>query len=135
MVAVLLSLIAGCTPTPPPTPPQNNAAPTETTMDFRRDIQPIFAEHCFECHGSDKEEGGLRLDDLARCLAGGKSGSAVIVPGNRAESLLYQYITGQNEDHVIMPPKEHGNPASAGDCEMVGMWIDQLPPREAAPNP
>ncbi|MBM4270269.1 MAG: hypothetical protein FJ144_27300, partial [Deltaproteobacteria bacterium] len=30
-------------------------------IDFARDIQPIFRDHCYECHGSEKRKGGLRL--------------------------------------------------------------------------
>ena len=30
-------------------------------VDFSRDIQPLFAEHCLECHGPDASKGGLVL--------------------------------------------------------------------------
>src|SRR2546421_892112 len=32
-------------------------------IDFDRDIRPIFSERCYECHGTDKAKGGLRLND------------------------------------------------------------------------
>ncbi len=35
----------------------------EAPVDFDRDVRPIFASHCFECHGPDKAKGGLRLND------------------------------------------------------------------------
>jgi len=28
-------------------------------VDFSRDIQPIFAEYCINCHGNEKPKGGL----------------------------------------------------------------------------
>ena len=31
-------------------------------VDFVRDVQPIFAKHCFTCHGEKKQKAGLRLD-------------------------------------------------------------------------
>src|SRR5438132_14195573 len=33
-------------------------------IDFSRDIQPIFSENCYACHGpeKDKRKAGLRLD-------------------------------------------------------------------------
>jgi mono/diheme cytochrome c family protein len=123
--AHVLLLAAGCTP-PPPVPVPDQATPPAIPIDFARQVEPIFSRHCYACHGPDEEEGGLRLDEPKRRMAGGKSGSVVIVPGSRSESLLYQYITGQNEDHVIMPPKDHSQPLSQEDCEIVGRWIDGL---------
>ena len=32
-------------------------------IDFARDIQPIFAEHCTTCHGPDEQKGGLNLTE------------------------------------------------------------------------
>src|SRR5438094_6460310 len=58
-----------------------------------REIQPIFAQSCFACHGSKVQMGGLRLDDKAAALAGGKSGK-VILPGDSANSLIVKRITG-----------------------------------------
>jgi mono/diheme cytochrome c family protein len=95
----------------------------EPPVDFARDIRPIFARHCFECHGPKEEEGGLRLDERKRVLEGGASGPA-LVPGKSAESLIYQFITGKNEDKVIMPPKGRGERLSDAQCELVRRWID-----------
>ena len=69
-----------------------SAEPTEGT-DFARDIQPILAAHCTECHGPKKQENGLRLDYGAVVLRGGDSGPAVIA-GKAKQSLLLQAILG-----------------------------------------
>ena len=45
-------------------------APAEA-VDFARDIQPLLARHCQECHGAQRQEGGLRLTARAAALAGG----------------------------------------------------------------
>ena len=39
-------------------------------VDFNRDVRPILSEFCFACHGPDKQESGLRLDQRAAALAG-----------------------------------------------------------------
>ena len=69
--------------------------------DFVRDVQPIFAKHCLDCHGADSREAGLRLDRRVAALAGGDTGP-VIVPGQPDESLLVKYVSGDGE--TIMPP-------------------------------
>ncbi len=36
--------------------------PAEGRIDFVRDVQPIFAERCYGCHGPHRQEVGFRLD-------------------------------------------------------------------------
>src|SRR5438105_15203936 len=48
------------------------AAPSP--IDFDRDIRPIFSEHCYECHGTDKAKAGLRLNDPKIAFSELKSG-------------------------------------------------------------
>src|SRR2546430_641918 len=59
-------------------------------VDFQRDVRPILAEHCTKCHGVDAatRKSGLRLDQRATALAGGRSGVAAIVPGRPEQSEL-----------------------------------------------
>ncbi len=54
-----------------------------TSAEFQRDVQPIFAEHCSQCHGVDaaNRKSSLRLDLREVALKGGDSGAAAIVPG------------------------------------------------------
>ena len=71
-------------------------------IDFARDIQPIFAEHCTTCHGPDDQKGGLNLTKEKSLHGKLKSGE----PGD--SELLYR-ITTQDTDE-LMPPPEHGAP-------------------------
>ncbi len=48
--------------------------PANGTVDFARDVKPIFVAACIECHGAAKRKGGLRLDIKAAAMEGGKSG-------------------------------------------------------------
>ena len=70
---------------------------------FETRIRPLLANHCFECHGPDKQKGNLRLDSRAGVVAGGDLGSAVTLD-KPAESLLLKAI-GYDDDRVQMPPK------------------------------
>src|SRR6476469_2942740 len=67
--------------------------PVSRPVDFAREIQPIFAERCFGCHGPKKQEAEFRLDAKEVALKGGELGPA-IVPGKSAESLLIKFVAG-----------------------------------------
>ena len=90
------------------------------TVDFARDVRPILAKHCFECHGSDTQSSGLRLDQRQSAFKGGKSGKPAIVPGNSAQSRMIQVVTGR--DRLQMPPD--GSRLAANEIQTLRRWID-----------
>ncbi len=65
-------------------------------VDFAKDIRPIFETKCNQCHGSEKQMNGLRLDTRQPAFEGGESGPAIL-PGNSAGSLLYRKLLGEAE--------------------------------------
>ena len=44
--------------------------PAIRTVGFAKDIQPLLAASCYECHGPEKQKGGLRVDLKAAALKG-----------------------------------------------------------------
>ena len=62
-----------------------------TSVDFVRDVQPIFQAACFKCHGPEKQSGQLRMDGRTFAFKGGISGP-VIVPGDAGASLLVKLL-------------------------------------------
>lgn len=101
--------------------PAAGRADDAAKVDFSRDIRPIFARNCHQCHGPDKHEGGLRLDMKSRAVQGGDSGPA-IVAGRPDESLLLRLVSGSDPDRV-MPPK--GDRLTAGEIARLRLWIEQ----------
>ena len=91
-------------------------------VDFTRDIQPIFAGKCYECHGPEKQKGGLRLDRKREALQGGDSGK-VILPGKASDSLLLRNVSGVDPDN-LMPPKGKGEPVTDNQLALLRAWID-----------
>ena len=91
------------------------------SVDFAKDIQPIFAKSCFGCHGALRQEAAFRLDAKDVALVGGDLGPA-IVPGKSAESLLVQFVSGAVEGKV-MPKK--GERLNAEQIGLIRAWIDQ----------
>src|SRR5262245_53200088 len=51
-------------------------------VDYRRDVQPILANHCWSCHGpsAPDREAGLRLDSFAGATTPTDSGALAVVP-------------------------------------------------------
>jgi mono/diheme cytochrome c family protein len=93
----------------------------EPTVDFARDIRPIFEHRCFKCHGAEKQKSGYRLDVRSRARAGGESGEAAIVSGKPTDSALLVRVTSDDTE-VRMPPE--GERLSARELELVRAWIE-----------
>jgi hypothetical protein len=109
----------------PAAPDLSKLPPAATgTIDFRRDIQPLFVRACLKCHAADKQRGGLRLDDAAAALQGSNSGP-VLKPGDAAHSRLLHVVAGLDPD-VKMPPT--GPPLTADEIGRLRAWIDQGAP-------
>lgn len=89
--------------------------------DFEKDIRPLLSQRCHQCHGAEKQKGGLRLDQKASAFQGGDSGM-VIKPGHASDSRLVKLISGLEPD-TIMPPK--GERLSASEVALISDWIDR----------
>ena len=102
------------------TPLQQEAS--EQTPDFGREVQPILAENCYQCHGNEKREAELRLDDRDEALKD-RDGYAVLVPGDlEASELWYRITTDDLEER--MPPSDHADALSAEEVDVLRRWIE-----------
>jgi hypothetical protein len=85
---------------------------------FNRDIRPILADRCFQCHGPDqaKRKADLRFDveEVAR---------KVIVAGDPQKSELYRRLTAEESER--MPPAKAGGRLSAEQINLFRRWIEQ----------
>ena len=88
--------------------------------DFRRDIEPIFHQRCYGCHGPAQQMSGLRLDSKEAAEQGGYSG-AVILAGDSAGSKLLARVASR-EEGFRMPPS--GAPLTAAEIALLRAWID-----------
>ena len=68
---------------------------------FEKEVRPLLAANCGECHGADEQWAGLRLDSRESMLGGGDSGAA-IVPGDPEKSLLIAAVRQTGD--LQMPP-------------------------------
>ncbi|MCA9212098.1 MAG: PSD1 domain-containing protein [Planctomycetales bacterium] len=87
-------------------------------ISYSRQIQPLFAEHCIECHGpdADKREADLRLDDEPSA-----KGSAIVAGDTDSSELLVRLTS--DDDDTRMPPE--GDRLSSNEIALIREWIEQ----------
>ncbi|MFM9001350.1 MAG: PSD1 and planctomycete cytochrome C domain-containing protein [Opitutia bacterium] len=98
---------------------------------YERQIRPILADRCYECHSKDKgvSKGGLILDSRGGMLAGGDQGPAV-VPGDIKKSLLIVAVH-QKDPELSMPPRKNGNKLGGAQIDLLERWIKMGAPAPA----
>ena len=97
------------------------AAALAAPVDFVREVQPIFAQHCHDCHGEKKQKSGLRLDIKSEALKGGDNHGPDILPGRAKDSPLIHFVTTDDEDE-LMPPAGR---LSAAEIATLTRWIEE----------
>jgi mono/diheme cytochrome c family protein len=91
-------------------------------VDYVREVKPLFASACVQCHGAANPKGGLRLDTAAAALKGGDAGPAV-APGNADQSLLLTLLQGAHDEIPQMPYKR--NPLAPEQVSLIQQWITE----------
>ncbi len=101
----------------------------DQVVDYLRDVRPILADNCFQCHGPDggARQAGLRLDQRAAALVQLDSHQVAIQPGNADESELVRRIETPDSDDV-MPPLETKRQLTAAQKLLLRTWIEQGAP-------
>jgi nitrate/TMAO reductase-like tetraheme cytochrome c subunit len=102
---------------PPPEPTAEPPAQVDTPT-YENYAGPLFETKCSVCHG-DLASGGLDLLTYETLMKGGKDG-AVIVPGDSANSLLYQ-IQSAGKHFAKLTPEE---------LDIIKQWIDSGAPEK-----
>lgn len=95
-------------------------ARAEDTIDFSKQIRPIFANNCYKCHDGKKQKGKLRLDSVVAIQKGGKDGK-ILAPGDPAKSDLFRRITLAKDDDDVMPPE--GDLLTKDKTDLIKKWI------------
>ena len=93
--------------------------PSVARVNFKDHIRPIFAKHCFGCHGAEGARADLDLTRYASVLAGGSSGK-VLAAEDPGQSRLYLLVTHLEQPN--MPLKRAQLPR--GDRDRIKQWIE-----------
>jgi len=85
-------------------------------------VQYTLNQKCVQCHGSKKQKGKLRLDDLSWIKAGGKNGNLINTTDPSDGELIKRILLDDIDEHH-MPPKEK---TQLTDAELVifQWWIN-----------
>ena len=95
------------------------------SVDFVRDVRPIFEQHCYACHSGEQVKSGLRLDIKSEALRGGDDHAPNIVPGKPEKSPLISFVGG-DDDAMRMPPEDSGIASlSKSQIATLTTWIEQ----------
>ena len=106
---IIIAAIPGC-------------APPEQPISFADDIRPILKDKCMSCHGGVAQQGGLSFLFEAHLYQELKSGKQAVVPGNAAQSEIYQRVI-TDDPQKVMPPE--GEKLSPKEIALLKAWINQ----------
>ncbi len=100
-------------------------ATAQDEIEFNRDVRPILAANCFECHGFDVKtrKADMRLDTPEGAYAE-HDGAIAVKPGDLAGSELWSRITSADAE-VLMPPPESKKTLTDAEKDTLRRWIAQ----------
>ncbi|MEM8953431.1 MAG: DUF1549 domain-containing protein [Verrucomicrobiota bacterium] len=90
-------------------------------VSYWEDVRPIFQAKCQGCHQPAKAKGEYVMTDVAKLIAGGDTGEAVVAHA-AAKSFLIEMVTPVDGE-VEMPPK--GEPLTDEELGLVTRWIEE----------
>jgi hypothetical protein len=86
------------------------SAPLPSYAEFQKTVQPFFASHCYECHGTDDSEAGVRLDIF--------TSDETLAKGVPTLEKAMKMLTARK-----MPPKDEPRPTE-DEYHTATAWID-----------
>ena len=90
-------------------------------IDYIRQIKPLLIEHCANCHNTDLQESGFRVDVGALLIRGGDHGAAVIA-GKPNDSLLIKAMRGTSK--IPQMPLDL-DPLTTQQIDLIAKWVEQ----------
>jgi hypothetical protein len=95
-------------------------------LSFNRDVRPILAEHCWNCHGPDTaaRQSNLRLDTYDDAVHPAESGLPAILPNKPQDSELIKRINS-SDAALRMPPDSFQKPLTTAQIGILERWISE----------
>ncbi len=101
------------------------AACAPAGVSYNKDVQPILARNCSECHVPGQkgfEASGLDTTSYQTLMKGGKFGQ-LVKPGDALSSALNMLVEGRAHSSIQMP---HGRAKLPDkDIETLKVWVNE----------
>lgn len=101
-------------------------------VSYGRQIAPIFALHCYGCHGEANPSSGLQLSTYNGLRRGGSMGED-ITPGEPDRSFLVKFIEGFRGPDQRMPLGSR--PLTQDQIQLIRQWIAEGAKNDNAGTP
>jgi WD40 repeat protein len=95
------------------------------TVDYTKQIAPLWDTYCIDCHSADDADGEFVLDSFAALMKGGEEGVA-IVAGKGNESMLVKFLegrSGRGGKNEFMPPGKREK-LKPEEIALIKAWIN-----------
>ena len=99
------------------------AACAPSGVSYNKDVQPILAKNCAECHAPGQKgfvASGLDMTSYQGLMKGGKFGQ-LVKPGDALTSALNMLVEGRVHASIQMPHGREKLPAK--DIETLKVWV------------
>ena len=98
-------------------------------VDYLQDIQPIFNNHCLDCHTGSNGSGALKLNSYEDVMEGSSNNGPIVIPFNADSSLLHRVllpmpVSVPNEPICCQMPK-NADPLSFDQITIIQDWINE----------
>jgi len=121
IVGLAVGLLAGCSDLGGPV---DGGPPSEPTVSFAADLQPVFDAHCIGCHGASGLAGMDLRDGQSRANLVNVPSTSYdlprVTPGDPERSILYLKLSGAPGVGDRMP---QGGSLDAATIERFRIWI------------
>ena len=101
------------------------AACAPSGVSYNKDVQPILAKNCSECHAPGQkgfQASGLDTTSYQSLMKGGKFGP-LVKPGDALTSALNMLVEGRVHSSIQMP---HGRAKLPDkDIEILKVWVNE----------
>jgi hypothetical protein len=98
--------------------------PATHTVDFEKEIKPLFEAACIKCHAKGKDKGGFSLETRETFLKGGDTGPGAEL-GKSDKSNIVELVAGLDPDSIMPKKGTRWTPEQVG---LLRAWIDQGAP-------
>lgn len=95
------------------------------TVDYTKQIAPLWDTYCIDCHSADDADGEFALDTFEALMKGGEEGASIVV-GKAEESLLVKFLegrSGRGGKNEFMPPGKREK-LKPEEVALIKAWIN-----------